>query len=314
MRAGSRRYLSKFQSADSKLDEYYKYFATQASLRPWIYRPKNANTLLAMDLKDSESDAPLKPRAPVRPLSKQVLNTYIWSAQEASQLLSLLRKWTSLTTRKRGVWDYFTAEHIQNILFASTFKLGKLSSFLQHLYMWKPLFAEAGNDRVFDVEHFFNSLVTCQLHRNAVRELGDANVAEKKLLNAWHQVSVKENKTGLTSYLVSALAKQQGFPEVKLPGLADADVLLPHIDLGATKSGKIAAFASKHRFLYLMARTIDEYGTPSEPISSFIQNYQAAQKSLGQNDVYQEYVVIARRLNSEPHAPTVTAPHPADDQ
>lgn len=268
LKLGSRRYLSTFQKADAKLEEYFKYYATQASLRPWIYRPKNANTLLAMDLKEQGTDTPLKPRSPVKPLSKNVLNTYIWSAQEASQVLNLLHKWTSLTTRKRGIWGYFDAHHLQNILFASTFKFGKLSSFLKHLYMWKPKFAEAGNAKIYNVEHFFNSLVTCQLHRNAARELGDPELAYNKLLNAWNHVSSKEIETGLTSHLVAALAKQQGFSQTQLPGLSEVEIALPHANLESTSNGKLSAFLSDNRFLYVMAQTVIQYGNSTEALSS----------------------------------------------
>ncbi|SCU89844.1 LAME_0E05820g1_1 [Lachancea meyersii CBS 8951] len=312
LKSGSKRYLSSFQKADTKLEEFYKYHATQASLRPWIYRPRNGNTLLAMDLKDPGSDAPLKPRAPVKPLSRQTLNTYIWSAQEPSQVLGLLHKWTSLTTRKLGIWQYFTASHLQNVLFASTFKLGKLSSFVKHLYLWRPRFVEAQNDAVFDVEHFFNSLVTCQLHRNSARNLSDPETAQNKLLTAWNQVSNKENKSGLTTHLVAALAKQQGFSsELALPGLSPTDVILPAADETYMSNGRLAAFLSEHRFEYIMAQTIVEFGEAPQSILGFVENYKAILKKLDRPDIYQEYAANAKKLASSPTASTTAAPHPA---
>ncbi|SCV04429.1 LANO_0G10154g1_1 [Lachancea nothofagi CBS 11611] len=313
LRFGSRRYLTSFQKSDAKLQEFYKYHATNASLRPWIYRPRNANTLLAMDLKDPDSDAPLKPRSPVKPLSRQVLNTYIWSAQEASQLLDLLHKWTSLTTRKLGIWSYFTADHVQNILFASTFKLGKLSSFLKHLYLWRPRFEEAQNAGIFDVEHFFNSVITCQLHRNNARNLCNAETARSKLVMAWNQVAAKENKTGLTLHLVGALSKQQGFDinDLSFPGLAKVDVNLPVADVESLKSGRLAAFLSQNRFHYVMAQTIMEFGDAPEPVRMFVANYKAAANKLGRPDVYQEYRANAKLLATEPKPPTTASPHPA---
>ncbi|SCU82129.1 LADA_0C03180g1_1 [Lachancea dasiensis] len=312
---GSRRFISSFQRADGKLAEFYKYHATRVSLRPWIYRPRNANTLLAMDLKEPGSDTPLKSREPVKPLSRRALNTYIWSAQEASQLLDLLHKWTSLTTRKKDIWKYFTADHIQNILFASTFKLGKLSSFLKHLYLWKPLFAEAQNASIYDIEHFFNSVVTCQLHRNHIRNLTNVETAQNKLLTAWQQVSEKQNHSGLASHLVNAFAKQQGFTmKHDLPGLSSKEIELPAIDTANASNGKLSAFLSKHRFQYVMTRTIAEFGEALEPVGKFNENYQKAATKLGRADVYEEYKNNAKHLAVEPTVSATAAPHPAAEE
>ncbi|CEP61539.1 mitochondrial 37S ribosomal protein mS44 MRP13 LALA0_S03e05116g [Lachancea lanzarotensis] len=315
LKFSSRRCASTFQKADAKLDQFYKYHATQASLRPWIYRPRNSNMLLTLDLKDPDSDAPLKPRAPVRPLSRKTLNTYIWSAQEASQLLDLLHKWTSLTTRKTGIWHYFTASHLQNILFASTFKLGKLSSFLKHLYLWRPRFVEAQNGAIFDVEHFFNSVVTCQLHRNNARNLSDAATAQNKLLTAWNQVTDKNNESGLTSHLVAALAKQQGFaPDVPLPGLPEVPLVLPTADVKQWSKGKLASFLSENRFRYIMARSLLEYGNLTPPVVDFVGSYKAIMKKLKRPDIYEEYVVNAKTLATVPTSVANAAPHPAAEK
>ncbi|SCU97171.1 LAFA_0G10154g1_1 [Lachancea sp. 'fantastica'] len=315
LKFGSRRCASTFQKADAKLEQFYKYHATQASLRPWIYRPRNGNMLLTMDLKDPESDAPLKPRAPVKPLSRKTLNTYIWSAQEASQLLDLLHKWTSLTTRKVGIWHYFTASHLQNILFASTFKLGKLSSFLKHLYLWRPRFVEAHNGAIFDVEHFFNSVVTCQLHRNSSRNLCDAETAQNKLLTAWSQVNDKKNESGLTSHLVAALAKQQGFSaDLPLAGLTQAPLVLPTADFEHLSNGKLAAFLSENKFKYIMARSLLEYGNSVPTALEFVENYKAILEKLKRPDIYHEYVANAKTLATVPTPSTNAAPHPAAEQ
>lgn len=310
LRFTSRRCLSSFQVADEKLGELYKYHATSAALKPLIYRPKNANILLAKDLKDPETNAPLKPRPPLKPLSRSVLNTYIWTSQDATQLISLLKKWTSITTRKRGLWGFFTADHVQNILIASMFKLGKFSYFVKELYDLKPRFIEAKNDGIYDVEHFFNSMVMCQIHRNALGNLQDAAIANKKLINAWNHVSVRENKSGLANLLVKALQKQQGIDNVQLEGFPSADLQLPPLVEEARSQGKLAAYLSKNRFTYLMARTVLEFGESNSEILAFVEKYKSISSKLQRPDVYEEYVSNAKQLLNKPIASANVEPHP----
>ncbi|SCU96677.1 LAMI_0F07360g1_1 [Lachancea mirantina] len=320
LQRGFRRSASTFQQTDRKILDFYNYHATNAALKPLIYRPKNKNLLLAMDLKDPESNAPLKARTPVKPLSKDVLNSYIWSAQEASQVLGMVRKWTSLTTRKKAIWQFFNASHVQNMLFAANFKLGKFSAFVREFYALKPRFESVGSAAIYDVEHFFNSLITCSLHKNAAQGTRDADVGLKKLTNAWNHVAVKNDDSGLAGLLIAAYAKQQGITsealtslETPLPSITH-EIKLPTLMSESMSIGITAKLVSENRFKYVMTRTILQYGDAclaNDAIQKFVSEYQLLQSKLDdKKDVYETYCSVLKSVLTEQHPPTVTHKHP----
>lgn len=285
---------SAFKDSQAKINEFLTYHSTPASLKPWIYRPKNANTLLSMDLKDPTTNAPLQPRQPVKPLNRKVLNDYIWTAPSSAELLNLLTQWTSITTRKRAVWDYFSPQHVQNILIATFFRLGQYSSFVQLLYSQRKKFITAENADIYNIEQFFNTIVMCQLQRSVVVQYKDIPTAGKKLVNAWERVIHKENKTGLANLLVNAFQRQQGTNvQIDLPKI---DVNLPTIDIGSKNNGKLASFITEHKNIYLIARTILDFGESDEAVTKFVQEYQNITSKLGRPDIYDQYVSNLKQL------------------
>lgn len=285
----------------AKLDEFFAYHTTNAALKPWIYRPKNANILLTMDLKDPNTNAPLQPRDPVLPLSHKVLNEYIASLEPRStDLVEWLKNWTNISIRKRAVWNYIGSSHIQNMLITTFSTLGSYTQLVNVLYGKRNKFLEARNYDAFDVEHVFNTMTMCNLHRNQLKSFKDPKVAERKLNNCWGIVSLKNNETGLANALVATMAKQQGFESLPiLDGLEPAEVKLPSFDVANSSVGKLAAFIFDNKNTYLIARTIAEFQDAEsvDPrIKDFISNYQTISQKLGKDDFYDMYTTSMKKL------------------
>ncbi|QLQ78819.1 hypothetical protein HG537_0B01670 [Torulaspora globosa] len=281
--------------AKTVLDEFFTYHTTNAALKPWIYRPKNANILLTMDLKDPVTKTPIKPRKAVPTVAQKVLNDYIASVQPGSkELLDWLRDWTCVTTRKKALWNYISGQHIENLLVSSFFRVGFYSQILGLLYSRRRDFIKAGNKSAFDVEHFFNAVIMCSVQRNAYKCLRDKEIARKKLENAWRQVSNQDNQTGLTNALVKAYCNQQGLDTVPvLNGLAETEIKLDRpADIATASDGELAAFVFANKNRYLIARTIQEFSEAQDvdpKISQFIQDYQAVCQKLDKDDLYDLY-------------------------
>ena len=280
-----------------ELQEFFTYHTTKAELKPWIYRPKNANILLTMDLKDPETNAPLKPRSPVQPLSRKVLDQYVNSIEPNSrELVDWLRGWTDVSIRKRELWNYISSGHLQNMLMQSFFKIGSYASLVNTLYSRQKKFVEAKNQDAFDVERFFNTIIACNLHRN--HELGykTGDVALRKLETAWKHVTCRDNETGLANCLVGALIKQQGITaEPKLRGLSSKPINLPSLPENES-SGNTAASISEQKFTYIIARTVLEFDPEADQaIKTFVRTYQARLKELGREDLYEDNVASMKQ-------------------
>ncbi|CAR27470.1 hypothetical protein ZYGR_0I07450 [Zygosaccharomyces rouxii] len=280
-----------------ELQEFFTYHTTKAELKPWIYRPKNANILLTMDLKDPETNAPLKPRSPVQPLSRKVLDQYVNSIEPNSrELVDWLRGWTDVSIRKRELWNYISSGHLQNMLMQSFFKIGSYASLVNTLYSRQKKFVEAKNQDAFDVERFFNTIIACNLHRN--HELGykTGDVALRKLETAWNHVTHRDNETGLANSLIGALVKQQGITNVpKLKGLSAKPINLPSLPENDSR-GNTAASINEQKFTYMIARTVLEFDPEADQaIKTFVKAYQARLKELGKEDVYENNVAIMKQ-------------------
>ncbi|QLG70229.1 hypothetical protein HG535_0A01670 [Zygotorulaspora mrakii] len=287
-------------SPKAKLEEFFTYHTTSALLKPWIYRPKNANYLLTMDMKDPNSNRPLQPRKPVGPLSRKVLNDYIESIPARSnELVEWFRNWTQVTPRKRQVFNYVSSQHIQLMLVSSFFKLGSYDELLMNLYNNKAKFLKAQNNEAFDVEHFFNTIIMCKLHKNHLCNYRDAELAKRKLIKTWKAITNRNDKTGLANALVSVLARQQGF-EVDLKGLSVTDIVLPKLgEIENTNPSKLLNFIQENRYVYLMLRTIVEFsndGPIDSIIENFISSYRRAAEELGKDDIYDNYIESMKNL------------------
>lgn len=281
--------------AKTVLDDFFTYHTTNAALKPWIYRPKNANILLAMDLKDPVTNTPIKPRKPMPTVAQKVLNDYLVTIQPGSrELLDWLRNWTSVTTRKKALWNYISASHLQNILVASFYQLGYYTQIVGLLYAKRGDFIKAGNSTAFDVEHFFNTIMMCNLHRNASKGLNDQETAAKKLRNAWKQVSHQENQTGLANALVKIYCNQQNIETAPiLKGFTEAEIKLEQApEISTSSDGHLAAFIFTNKNNYLIARTIQEFSGNLEvdpKIVQFVKEYQAISQKLAKDDLYDVY-------------------------
>lgn len=284
--------------AIAALDEFFTYHTTNAALKPWIYRPKNANILLTMDLKDPTTGAPLQPRNPMPQVAQKALNEYIATLQPGStDLLNWLKNWTSVTTRKKAVWKYLSASHIQTILVSSFFLLGSYSKVVGLLYSKKKNFLEAKNGDAFDVEHLFNTIVMCSLHRNAAKGLNDKDIAAKKLETAWRQVTNTENHTGLANVLIDTYVKQQSLPnQPMLKGLTETEIKLPKLP-ETEDQGKLNSYLYVNKHNYLIARTIEEFSDTVDPkVTNFIAEYQTISQKLNENDPYDTYKASMTKL------------------
>ncbi|CAI4038779.1 hypothetical protein SMKI_06G1270 [Saccharomyces mikatae IFO 1815] len=295
-----RRFVSTGETAKARLDEFLIYHKTDAKLKPFIYRPKNAQILLTKDIKDPKTKEPLQPRPPVKPLSKQTLNDFIQSVEpNSTELLDWFKEWTGTSIRKRAIWTYISPVHVQKMLTASFFKIGKYAHMVGLLYGIEHKFLKAQNSSVFDIEHFFNINIMCALHRNKLRNYKDVEIAQRKLQVAWKKVLERKNNTGLANILVSTLGRQVGF-KPELAGLEPVQISLPSVPTSIT-GVELKSFLNRNEGTYLIARTLldfDQNNAQYPELQEYIRQYQSA---LGENsDPYDTYLKSLEQLETQP--------------
>ena len=283
-------------AARQQIDNYFTYFQTKNDLRPLIYRQKNANTLLAMDLKDPITKQQIKPRPPIASIPKQLLTTYIKSIPQGSnEFFEWLKPWMKLTTRKKEIYQYFTSTHLQNMLIQSFFVVGDYTRMVGYLYIQKQRFLNACNGSIYDIDHFYNTLLMCSLHRGSIMQFNDSEIAKQKIKQMWLNTVDKQQKLGLTPLLVNCYAKQQGFDTTDLmPELNDVPITLPTLTNEITPK----LFTQQNEPLYLMCRTIEQFSNdiPKE-ITNFINEYKTATSELGDTaDIYDKYVSSMKQI------------------
>ena len=283
-------------AARQQIDNYFTYFQTKNDLRPLIYRQKNANTLLAMDLKDPITKQQIKPRQPIASIPKQLLTTYIKSIPKGSnEFFEWLKPWMKLTTRKKEIYQYFSSEHLQNMLIQSCFIIGDYTRMVGYLYIQKQRFLSTNNGSIYDIDHFYNTLLMCSLHRGSIMEFNDSEIAKRKVKQMWLNTVEKQQKLGLTSLLVDCYAKQQGFDTTDLmPELNNVPITLPTLTNEITPD----LFVQKNEPLYLICRTIAHFSNdvPLE-VTNFINEYKSTASKIGNStDIYDKYVSSMKEI------------------
>ncbi|CCF60500.1 hypothetical protein KAFR_0K01460 [Kazachstania africana CBS 2517] len=278
------------------IDEYFTYFNTKATLRPLIYRPKNANTLLTMDLKDPMTKEPIKPRSPIKPIQKTVLTEYIKTIPYGSnEFYDWFKKWTSVTPRKREIWHFFNSAHFQTMIFQSFFKIGDFSRLTGYLYSKRAKFMKSKHYKLYDMEHFFNSIIACNLHRSKFFEFDNPKTSLKKLKNVWANVTFRNNTNGLSNLLVECLGRRLGFdPSGQLKGFENVKVKLPTIsELSEQNDESIKKFHEDNENTYIITRTIAQFSDASDinpEVQKFNEEYQTLNKKFLKQDIYDEYM------------------------
>lgn len=291
-----RLYSDVAKSNKQLLDEFYQYYTTKKDLRPLIYRPRNATVLRSMDLKDPETNKPVQPRDPVRPLGKGVLNGYIESIQGGStELLDWVHQWCGVSLRKKTLFRYLSGSHLQTMLFSSLFRIGHYSHTLGVLHSYQPRIVAAGNNRAYNVEEYFNTVVACSLLRNSAQELVNPDIALKKLKVNWNKTTTRDIKTGLTWPLVQAYARQQGIDPTKitLAGLEKTDVVIQLPE----PAEDVEAYISRNKNLYYIARVLASYSEacPQE-VNSFIDQYKKSLSTVAKQDDYESSIESMKAL------------------
>ncbi|EDO17101.1 hypothetical protein Kpol_1025p21 [Vanderwaltozyma polyspora DSM 70294] len=295
LRALSFKRFSSSLSPKQQLDEFLLYNKTPVKNRPWIYRRKNANVLLALDLKDPDTGKAVKPRKPFQIIGRDVLNQYMNTIKPHSgELLNWFRDWTSLTTRRAPVWMYINNKLLQNMLIASFFELGSYTHLVSALYSKKSSFIEAGNSKSFDLEHFFNTIIMCNIHRNYVRGYKDSELTKRKVIAAWKTCSYKKDATGISKILVNTLCRQQGIQDTDFIRIRFNDSInLPLLEnIGAASQEDLTKFHSDNIGNYLRTRTIMDFNdNVDSKIVDFVNGFKSVQQKLNKEDIYDKYKV-----------------------
>ncbi|SMN17987.1 similar to Saccharomyces cerevisiae YGR084C MRP13 Mitochondrial ribosomal protein of the small subunit [Maudiozyma saulgeensis] len=294
------RRLNSNLAARQPIDNYFTYFKTQVTLRPLIYRQRNANTLLAMDLQDPETKQQVKPKNAIASVPKQNLIDYVKSIPNGSnEFFEWLKPWMKLTTRKKEIYQYFTARHLQTMLIQSCYIIGDYTRMVGYLYVQRPRFIQAKNSNIYDVDHFFNTLLMCSLQRGSILEFNDPSIAYKKVQQMWSNTVNKQQTNGLTSLLVNCYAKQQGFETQGLnQGLNQIEVNLPSLEPTNMENESHENLLNGNESLYMICRTILDYSPEQNvEITRFVNEYKALGNKAGKTtDIYDEYVVSMKKI------------------
>lgn len=279
------------QNCKVKLDEFYTYYTTKLADRPLIYRPRNANTLVAMDIKDPVTKEPILPKDPIKPLAKNTLTEYIKSmnSDQSMELFAWFKKWTSVSRRKKQLWQYMNSRHIEAFIIQSFFKLGNFEKLLGLIYARRANFINAKQTTIYDIDHFFNPVMMCFIHRNSLAHFNDVEKSTRKLQILWNNVMVKEDNTGLAKLLLDTLIKEQGIDAQKLDvKLASSEISLP--PLSDVKEEVMKPVFDANLSNYLVARTLKQFSqTIPIQLENYISEFEALAAKLNQGDIYSEY-------------------------
>lgn len=291
------RSFSQVEDSTIKFKNFVQYFKTPASLRSWIYRPKNANKLLSLDLKDSETGKPLKPQNPMEIPRATDLNNIIFNLKSKEELEKFFQTWIDITPRKALLWKYFTPTHLQNLLVVSAFRLNCYGFTLNQLYQLHPRFKKAENVKIYNLDEWFNTVVMCQLQRYNAKNIHNPVFAKKKIESLWALTSLKMNENGLTHELIDCLNKQQA-TDIKLE-FDSRPFQFRTISLDMS-NGKLAKFVTNNMYIYLQARTALEFGSENLNINKFVTLYQKILEKLGKSDIYDNYMTSLKQFDILP--------------
>lgn len=281
------------KAARAMLDTYFTYFKTPVAVRPLVYRPRNANTLLAMDMKDPETKQQVKPLPPVASVPKTAFMQFLRSTERGSdEFFQWLQPWVKVTPRKRQIFQYFTPQMFQWMLIQSFFVVGDYTRMVGYLYCNSSRFEAAKNPGVYDVDHFMATVLMCSLQRAAVFQFNEPAMASKKIRALWNNTLERTQKTGLASLLLESYCRQQGIT-VASTGieLNEVSVSLPTTE--GLKDGEWEKFSSTYEATYLLARTVQDFaqdGKVDKEVVRFIDQYKALNASHGKStDVYDQF-------------------------
>ncbi|AET38324.1 mitochondrial 37S ribosomal protein mS44 MRP13 Ecym_2611 [Eremothecium cymbalariae DBVPG len=279
----------------SSFYEFVEFIKTPKEMRPYIYRPKNADKLLAMDLKDSDNK-PLQSRPPIKKPSRAAFNNLLFQMQSPGELTGLLQEWVDITPRKKVLWAYFHSEHLQNMLIVSTFKLGMYGKLLQKIYELQPNFKQANNGHIYNANNWLTTNLMCRLQINGAKNFKNKFLVKKKVVTLLESTANKHETNGLAKELLMCINKQQD-TDISIPTELDKPVNLPSIDVEKSTFGVLAKYITAHRNLYLEARTALEFGSDNDSVKLFVNNYQTILNKLKRpGDIYDESVASLKQL------------------
>ncbi|CCD25920.2 mitochondrial 37S ribosomal protein mS44 MRP13 NDAI_0G01440 [Naumovozyma dairenensis CBS 421] len=296
-----KRFLStQAETYRSQLDSFLRYHKTEKSLKPLIYRPKNASKLLTMDMKDPKTHELLKPLPAISTLSKSVLVSYVDCMEfgDRAVLLKWFHEWVSVTPRKKLLWKYLDSSLISKLMYSSFFKIGGYTQLINMLYNNRVKFITAKNSAVFDIEGYFNTWMMCNLHRNQLMKFEDMELLRKKLMNAWRKVAHIERRTGLHLLLMDAWEKQMGYnPKDILKNVPEFKLKLPSLEKVSEEpitEVSMEKFVKDNERNYVLSRTILDFNPVEKDnmvLNKFIKEYQtySAEVNGTTKDIYDEY-------------------------
>lgn len=289
------------QASRAMLDSYFTYFKTPVAMRPLVYRPRNANTLLAMDMKDPETKQQIKPLQPVASVPKSAFMQFLRSTGKGSdEFFRWIQPWVSVTPRKRQIFQYFTPQMFQWMLIQSFFVVGDYTRMVGYLYTNRSRFEAAKNPNVYDVDHFMATVLMCSIQRGSVFQFTKSLKANIKLKSLWKNTLQRTQKTGLAPLLLDCYCHQQGIT-VESTGITfnEVSVALPSTS-GLKDAAEKEKFANTYEATYLLTRTIQEFapnGEVNKEVARFVDEYKALKVELGvTSDIYDQFKITMTEL------------------
>ncbi|AMD18817.1 HBL085Cp [Eremothecium sinecaudum] len=275
-----------------------EYSQTPKVMIPLLYRRKNEQLLRAKGLVDNNNKA-LKSRGPLKLPSKTSLSSLLLDLKTEDELRDCLKEWRRVKLGKKSFWQYFSPEHLQIMVIVGAFKLNNLGKTLDAAQILRPTLMKAGNGKIYDIEHWCNTALMCQLHLNAALNLCDSEFAVKKMNTLWNSTNTKESKSGLFWELLKCLERQQNV-EFSISEEYKVPISLPNIDLETLTPGKMYGAYKKYRYLYLQARTAVEFGSTNEKVITFSKQFKELANRISIKDFYLENIEAFENLHKKP--------------
>lgn len=258
------------ENSYKELKEGLKYYTTSKDLKPLIYRPKNANTLLGMDIYDEEDGRRIQPKSFAGTMKKSLLtnlfthsNNYL-ELRRAQDMLFAFANLRKLPSNK----NYIDEEHFQNFLISAA-RLNKFPHALSHLYRHNRVVAPHTSHETIQLIHVMNGILKLNskgydasgvLFKDFVRKM----YVPMKQFTEYRKSELDQvfGQNGLTALsFAAALANFASVrPKTKAQAEEKIENVLKEVDVEGLElpsfGGKHTAFSSKNQIEMLILEGI----------------------------------------------------------
>ncbi|KAL6942018.1 hypothetical protein ACO0QE_003182 [Hanseniaspora vineae] len=278
-----------------ELDTFIEYLTTPRSLKVLLYRPKNKQRIVELDLKDPVTGKLLEQRPPFTPISTKVLSKFLLNAQNKTDIEWVMYQLKRLKPKHRMFWyNYLNSEHFALLSYLSLFKTNQHSEvayFFSKNLGPESSFVHEKLGSVYDIENYFNCAVSIKLLKKHLfhKSIPSKNAMNIKVQHYYDNVlnKAETDKTGLARVLVDQLT-QGSHPilnelksNINLPALPQSTQEIDSLVLS-----KFLNFVNEHQLTYISTRILELAGNKTPEVLQFNKDFKLALEKSQKPDFF----------------------------